>query len=101
VDPAFFPSLLLVALLAWIVFSLREPPSFWRQLRGQLEQLGREIDRRVDRDRWVRRLPVYSAETLTGKEAPLIRDRMPRKVPRARSVVLLLLIGVLVWWLMR
>jgi hypothetical protein len=101
VDPALFPSLILVALLAWIVFSLREPPSFWRQLRGQLEQLGREIDRRVDRDRWVRRLPVYSAETLSGKEAQLIRDRMPRKVPRARSVVLLLLIGVLVWWLMR
>jgi hypothetical protein len=101
VDPAFFPSLVLVALLAWIVFNLREPPSFWRQLRGHLDQLGHEIDRRVDRNRWVRRLPVYSAETIRGKEAEFIRDRLARKAPRARFVVLLLLIGVLVWWLTR
>jgi hypothetical protein len=101
VDPAFFPSLVLVALLAWIVFSLREPPSFWRALRGQLDQLGHEIDRRVDRNRWLRRLPVYSAETIRGKEAEFIRERLPRKAPRVRFVVLLLLIGVLVWWLTR
>ncbi|RPI63019.1 MAG: hypothetical protein EHM50_02990, partial [Lysobacterales bacterium] len=74
-DPAFFPSLVLVAVLAWIIFTMRDPPSLWRQLRGQLEQLGHEIDRRVDRDRWVRRLPVYSAETVRGKEAEFIRDR--------------------------
>jgi hypothetical protein len=100
-DPAFFPSLVLVAALAWIIFTMRDPPSFWRQLRGQLEQLGHEIDRRVDRDRWVRRLPVYSAETVRGKEAEFIRDRLPRKAPRARFAVFLLLIGVLVWWLTR
>jgi hypothetical protein len=100
-DATFFPSLVLMAVLAWIILSLREPPSFWRQLRGQLEQLGNELDRRVDRDRWVRRLPVYSAETIRGKEAEFIRDRLPRKVPRARFVILLLLIGVLVWWLTR
>jgi hypothetical protein len=65
-----------------------------RQLRGQLDQLGNEIDRRIDRARWVRRLPVFSAETIHGKEAEFIRERLPRKAPLARFVVLLLLIGV-------
>jgi hypothetical protein len=100
-NPTVLPSLLLVAVLAWIVFRRREPPSFWGLLRGQLEQLGNELDRRVDRERWVRRLPIFSAETIRGKEAEFIRDRLPRKAPRARYLVLLLLIGVLVWWLTR
>jgi hypothetical protein len=101
VDPAFLPSLVLVVVIAWIIFSLRIPPSFWRQLRGQLDQLGNELDRHVDRNRWVRRLPIYSAETIRGKEVELIHDRLPRKAPRVRFVVLLLLIGALVWWLTR
>jgi len=84
-----------------LILSLRDPPSFWRQLRGHLDQLGNELDRHVDRDRWMRRLPVFSAETVRGKEAEFIRDRLPRKAPRARFVVLLLLGGVLVWWLTR
>ncbi len=100
-DPSFFPSLVLVAVLAWIVFGLREPPSFWRQLRGQLEQLGNELDRRVDRERWMRRLPVFSAETVRGKEAEFIRERLPRRSPRALFVIALLVVGVLVWWLTR
>ena len=79
----------------------REPPAFWRQLRNQLDQLGNELDRRLDRERWVRRLPVFSAETVRGKEAEFIRERLPRKAPRARFVLLLFLIGVLVWWLTR
>jgi hypothetical protein len=96
------PQLLLAAVLVLIAMSLRQlPPSFWRQLRGHLDQLGNELDRRFDRERWVRRIPVYSAETLRGKEAEFIRDRLPRKVPRARFVLLLLAIGVLVWWLTR
>jgi hypothetical protein len=97
----FLPVLLLAAVLAWIVFSVRDPPSFWRQVREHLDQLGNELDRRVDRDRWVRRLPVFSAQTIRGKEAEFIRDRLPRKAPRALYMVLLLLIGVLVWWLTR
>jgi hypothetical protein len=100
-NPTVLPSLLLVAVLAWIVLGRGEPPSFWGLLRGQLEQLGNELDRRVDRERWVRRLPVFSAETIRGKEAEFIRDRLPRKAPRARFLVLLLLIGALVWWLTR
>ena len=92
-----FPELVLVAIIALIILSWREPPaSFWRQLRGQLDQLGYELDRRIDRRRWRRRLPVFSAETLHGKEAEFIRERLPRK-PLARFVVLLFLIGVFLW----
>ena len=87
------PELVLVAVIALIILSAREPPSFWRDLRGQLDQLGGELDRRIDRQRWMRRLPVFSAETINGKEAEFIRERLPRK-PLARFVVLLFLIGV-------
>jgi hypothetical protein len=93
--------LVLVAVLAWIIFTLRDPPQFGRQLRAHLDQLGHELDRRVDRNRWRLRLPVLSAETIRGKEAEFIRERLPRKVPYARFVVLLLLMGVLAWWFAR
>jgi hypothetical protein len=94
----FFPALLVLALIALIVFAAGQPPpSFWRQLRGHLDQLGNELDRHIDRNRWVLRLKVYSAETIHGKEAEFIRDRLPRKAPLARFVVLLLLIGVFLW----
>jgi hypothetical protein len=94
--------LLLLVLLALIIVSgARLPPPFWRQLRGHLGQLGDELDRRFDRERWVRRIPVYSAETVRGKEAEFIRDRLPRKAPRARYVLLFVLAGVLVWVLTR
>jgi hypothetical protein len=94
-------SLVLVAVLAWIIFTLREPPQFGRQLRAHLDQLGHELDRRVDRNRWRLRLPVFSAETIRGKEAEFIRERLPRKAPYARFVVLLFLIGVFAWWFAR
>ena len=62
-----FPELMLVAIIALIILGWREPPAaFWRQLRGQLDQLGYELDRRIDRRRWMRRLPVFSAETIHG-----------------------------------
>jgi hypothetical protein len=101
IDPALLPAFVLLVLVVGLLASLRDPPSFWRQLRNQLDQLGNELDRRVDRERWVRRLPIYSAETVRGKEAEFIRERVPRKAPRARYVLLLLVIGVLVWWLTR
>jgi hypothetical protein len=98
VDPAFFPSLVRVAMLAWIVFTLRDTPALRRQLREHLDQLCHELDRRVDRNRWRLRLPVFSAQTIRGKEAEFIRERLPRSAPYARFVVLLILIGVLAWW---
>jgi hypothetical protein len=94
----FLPAVVLLAVIVLIIFGWREPPSaFWRQLRGQLDQLGNELDRRIDRNRWLRRLPVFSAETIHGKEAEFIRERLPRKAPLARFVVLLFLIGVFLW----
>ena len=92
------PEIVLLAVIAFIIFTWREPPSsFWRQLGGQLDQLGHELDRRIDRNRWVRRLPVFSAETINSKEAEFIRERLPRKAPLARFVVLLFLMGVFLW----
>ena len=101
-DPTLLPALVLLGVVVLFVASLRDPPSFWRQLRDQLDQLGHELDRRVDRNRLALRLKVYSAETIHGKEAEFIRQRLPRKAPRARAVLMLLLVvGVLVWWLTR
>jgi hypothetical protein len=94
--------LILVGVILLLIVAGREPPpSFWRQVRGQLDQLGHELDRRIDRNRWLQRIPVFSAETVRGKEAEFIRDRLPRKAPRARFVLLLFLIGVLAWWFAR
>jgi hypothetical protein len=100
-DPTLLPALVLLGIVVLFVASLRDPPSFWRQLRDQLDQLGNELDRRVDRNRWVLRLKVYSAETIHGKEAEFIRERLPRRAPRARYVLLMLFVGVLVWWVTR
>ena len=93
---------LFAVMVLLIVFGWREPPpSVWRHVRGQLDQLGNELDRRIDRNRWLQRLPVFSAETIHGKEAEFIRDRLRRKAPRARFVLLLFLIGVFAWWFAR
>ena len=93
---------LLAVIVLLIVFIWREPPPwFWGQVRGHLDQLGNELDRRIDRGRWMRRRPVFSAETIHGKEAEFIRDRSSRKAPRARFVLLLFLIGVFAWWFAR
>jgi hypothetical protein len=96
-DPTLLPALVLLGIVVLFVASLRDPPSFWRQLRDQIDQLSHELDR----NRWALRLKVYSAETIHGKEAEFIRQRLPRKAPRARYMLLLLFIGVLLWWLTR
>ena len=100
-EPTLLPALVLLGIVVLFVASVRDPPSFWRQLRDQLDQLGHELDRHVDRNRWALRLKVYSAETIHGKEAEFIRERLPRKAPRARAVLLLVVVGVIVWWLTR
>src|SRR5262245_29366331 len=100
-DPMLEPALVLLAIVLLLVASVRNPPSFLRQLRDHLEQLGLELDRRFDRNRLALRLKVYSAETIHGKEAEFIRERLPRKAPRARAVLLLIVVGVIVWWLAR
>lgn len=88
--------LVLMIVLIGIIFSLRPPPSFWRRLHGDLRRLDHELAHRYPQ--W-RRMPVFSAETIDRKEAEFIRDRLPRKVPYVRMGLVLLAVGVLLWWI--
>ena len=48
-----------------------------------------------------RHMPVYSAETVRGKEAEFIRDGLPKRFPTMLLVLALLVFGVVAWWLSR
>ena len=92
------PATVLAAILVWIHFNQRKPDSqlrhFERELRTQLRHLEHELRAR---------LPLFSAETVRGKEAEFIRERLPHKAPR----LLLVMLGAFVvtvavaWWLTR
>jgi hypothetical protein len=69
----------------------REAPR-WVALEGELSQLVRELKRRI---------PVYSAETVQGREAEFIRDRLPKRAPIVLFVVALLVFTAVAWWLSR
>ena len=47
------------------------------------------------------RMPVYSAETTSGKEAEFIRDRLPKRFPIAIVLGVILIFGAVAWWLTR
>jgi hypothetical protein len=47
------------------------------------------------------RMPVYSAETTSGREAEFIRERLPKRFPASVRLVLVLLFGAAAWWLTR
>jgi hypothetical protein len=47
------------------------------------------------------RRPVYSAETVTGREAEFIRYRLPKRVPSLIAAAVLVVLGALAWWLTR
>jgi hypothetical protein len=87
-----------VVIAALIILSRREPPSFRLPLDGEFERLRNEVGHGLDRRA---RLPVFSAETLQGKEAEFIRERLPRRAPRALILLALLVVGVALWWLTR
>ena len=94
------PGLVLVAVFVWLMIELRRRPSLLRQLEHELRQgpLRRHLEHA-----WRFRLPVYSAETLQGKEAEFIRDRLRRK-PLRPVLFMLAALGVfaiLVWWATR
>ena len=96
------PALVLLAVVLLLVACVRDPPSFLRQLRGQIEQLGLELDRRFDRNRVALRLKVYSAEIARRKAeqnkgslkvtpapapaAPKSQDRIPPSDPNPAGV---------------
>ena len=97
--PTLIAGLALFAIFVWLGQELRKHPSLLRQIELELHDggwLGRRLGR-VARFR----LPVYSAETVRGKEAEFIRDRLPAKPPTLLVVVVITL-GVLlaIWWAM-
>jgi hypothetical protein len=89
--------LVIFAVFVWLMHRLGRQPWLMRQI--ELEMLeGGWLGRRLARAARFR-LPVYSAETVEGKEAEFIRDRLPTKFPTL-LVVIVVTIGVLlaIWW---
>jgi hypothetical protein len=97
--PPLIAGLALFATFVWLIHELRKRPSLLRQLELELRDGGR-LGRRLGRTARFR-LPVYSAETVQGKEAEFIRDRLPAKLPPL-LVVAGVALGVLlaIWWAM-
>jgi hypothetical protein len=56
---------------------------------GELRQLLREL----------KLMPVFSAETVQGKEAEFIRDRLPHRFPFWLALAALLIFAAVAWWL--
>jgi hypothetical protein len=98
--PHVMPGLVVSAIFVWLIHELRKRPSLLRQLELEMRE-GGWLRRRLGRTS-VFRSPVYSAETLDGKEAEFIRDRLPTKLPLL-LVVGIVAIGVLlaIWYAMR
>ena len=48
-----------------------------------------------------RHMPVYSAETIQGREAEFIRDRLRKQIPTGLALLAVLVFGALAWWLTR
>lgn len=83
------PQLLIILVILLLLFGTR-------RLKGSDDassrsQLHRELSR----------MPVYSAETTSGKEAEFIRDRLPKRFPMAAILVGVVILGAIVWWLAR
>jgi hypothetical protein len=89
-----YVSLQQVAMLLTIVILIigaRELSRFG-PLRDELSHLLHELQRH---------LPVYSAETVRGREAEFIRDRLPKGFPVVLIVIALVVFGAVAWWLSR
>ena len=92
--------LVLVGMLAWLVHELRKRPSLLRQLEDELHEHG-WFGRGLPRVRRFR-MPVYSAETVHGKEAEFLRDRLPPKLPTLLVVAGVAMVVLLAaWWAVR
>jgi hypothetical protein len=81
------PAAVLAVVVVWLIRDQRKPASLLRALQRELRP----------------HLAVFSAETVRGKEADFIRERLTRRVPR----MLLFMLGafgvmlVAAWWLTR
>jgi hypothetical protein len=92
------PAAVLVAILAWILISQHKPNSQLRHLERELRTQLRQVEHELRAH-----LPVFSAETVRGKEAGFIRERLPHKVPRLLLIMLgaFVLMVAISWWLTR
>jgi hypothetical protein len=97
--PPLMAGFVLVAIFLWLMRELLKRPSLLRQLELEMHQ-GGWLGRRLGRAARFR-LPVYSAETVHGKEAEFIRDRLPVRWERTLLIMLLAFVLVLavMWWL--
>jgi hypothetical protein len=92
------PAAVLAAILVWILLGQRKPDSRLRQLERELRTQLRHLEHELHT-----RLPVFSAETLRGKEAEFIRKRLPHRVPRLLFIMLgaFVVTVAIAWWLTR
>jgi hypothetical protein len=77
--PPLIAGLVLFVFFVWLMHELRKRPSLLRQIELEMRE-GGWLGRRMGRAARFR-LPVYSAETVQGKEAEFIRDRLPLRWP--------------------
>jgi Sec-independent protein translocase protein TatA len=82
------PEIVILLAIAALIFGttrLRSPmDSSWSDLQKELQA----------------HMPVYSAETTSGKEAEFIRDRLPTRAPKLTALLVLVVVfGVIAWWL--
>jgi len=97
--PELIAAFALLAIYVWLMHELRKRPSLLRQIELEMHE-GGWLGRRLGRAARFR-LPVYSAETVHGKEAEFIRDRLPVKWGRTLLIMLLSFVLVLaVMWLL-
>jgi hypothetical protein len=98
--PRLMAGLVLCAVFLWLMHELRKRPSLLRQLEVEMRE-GGWLRRRLGRASLFR-LRVYSAETLDGREAEFIRDRLPTKLP-ALLIIGMIALGALValWYATR
>jgi hypothetical protein len=112
--------ILILLLAVFVVFAGRRS-SVLETLREQMEQASRGASRSLARllasgarersrllsverelaqllDELKRHMPVYSAETVHGREAEFIRDRLPKKFSLVLFVLALALFSAAAWW---
>jgi Sec-independent protein translocase protein TatA len=66
---------------------------------SRLGVLGDDLSRL--RREFKRHLPVYSAETIQGREAEFIRDGLPTPLPTVLVLLAVVVLGAFAWWLSR
>lgn len=91
--PSLLAGLVLFGVFVWLMRELRKRPSLLRQIELEMHEGGRRLGRAARFRR-----PVYSAESVQGREAEFIRDRLPTKFPTLLVIVVVTLGVLLAIW---